>query len=178
MVYRFSNKFGVLFFSRIIGGFGSGVIFILVPIYMKELYIGENYNGNIVDLLITQFGFGIFSQYFIGECTQRPTVLLVRTFNWLAVKLTSKSFNNKSRNCEICYQCSVGYGGQTETWTRHMCACNEADNLAYMKSSQNKRFTNANNFFINEEFLVILTRLFRFSITWSVLFVVTVPTSQ
>lgn len=67
MFYRFSNKFGVLFFSRIVGGFGSGVIFILVPIYMKELYIGENYNGSIVDLLITQFGFGIFSQYFIGE---------------------------------------------------------------------------------------------------------------
>lgn len=34
---------------------------------MKEL-MGAKYNGNIVDLLITQFGLGIFSQYFIGEC--------------------------------------------------------------------------------------------------------------
>lgn len=29
--------------------------------------MGAEYNGNIVDLLITQFGLGIFSQYFIGE---------------------------------------------------------------------------------------------------------------
>lgn len=47
-------------------GLGSGIIFILVPVYMKEL-MGAKYNGNIVDLLITQFGLGIFSQYFIGE---------------------------------------------------------------------------------------------------------------
>jgi uncharacterized membrane protein (DUF485 family) len=52
--------------ARVIGGFGSGIIFILVPIYMKEL-MGAKYNGNIVDLLITQFGFGIFIHYFIGE---------------------------------------------------------------------------------------------------------------
>jgi hypothetical protein len=48
------------------GGFGSGIVFILVPIYMKELR-GEQHNSRIVDLLITLFGFGIFIQYFIGE---------------------------------------------------------------------------------------------------------------
>jgi MFS family permease len=62
----FSNKLEILICARILGGFGSGIIFILVPIYMKEL-MGAKYNGNIVDLLITQFGLGIFSQYFIGE---------------------------------------------------------------------------------------------------------------
>lgn len=60
------DTFRILFCARFIGGFGSGVIFILVPIYMKEL-VGAKYNGNIVDLLITQFGLGIFTQYFIGE---------------------------------------------------------------------------------------------------------------
>lgn len=29
--------------------------------------MGPQYNGKIVDLLITQFGIGIFLQYFIGE---------------------------------------------------------------------------------------------------------------
>lgn len=29
--------------------------------------MGAGYNGNIVDLLITQFGLGIFSQYLIGK---------------------------------------------------------------------------------------------------------------
>jgi MFS transporter, SP family, arabinose:H+ symporter len=62
----FRNDFLTLIAARIIGGFGSGIIFILVPVYMKELR-GAKYNGNIVDLLITQFGLGIFSQYFIGE---------------------------------------------------------------------------------------------------------------
>lgn len=64
--YFFRNQFGILVLARITGGLGSGIIFILVPNYMKEL-MGAKYNGNIVDLLITQFGLGIFTQYFIGE---------------------------------------------------------------------------------------------------------------
>lgn len=60
------NQFEVLICARLMGGLGSGIIFILVPIYMKEL-MGAKYNGNIVDLLITMFGLGIFSQYLIGE---------------------------------------------------------------------------------------------------------------
>jgi MFS family permease len=60
------NIFEILITARLMGGFGSGIIFILVPIYMKELR-GEQHNNRIVDLLITLFGFGIFIQYFIGE---------------------------------------------------------------------------------------------------------------
>lgn len=65
-LFIFSAEFKVLVTARIIGGFGSGITFILVPIYMKEL-MGAKFNGKIVDLLITQFGIGIFSQYFIGK---------------------------------------------------------------------------------------------------------------
>lgn len=60
------NSFEVLLTARILGGLGSGIIFILVPIYMKEL-VGAKYNEHIVNLLITQFGLGVFSQYLIGE---------------------------------------------------------------------------------------------------------------
>lgn len=66
MFSRCSNTFEALIAARVMGGFGGGIIFILVPGYMKELR-GAKYNSNIVDLLITQFGLGIFSQYFIGE---------------------------------------------------------------------------------------------------------------
>jgi MFS family permease len=52
--------------ARIIGGLGSGVIFILSGVYLKEL-MGERYNGIIVDLLITQFGLGILLQYILGK---------------------------------------------------------------------------------------------------------------
>lgn len=42
--------------------------------------MGANYNGNIVDLLITQFGLGIFSQYFIGESDNLLDTLVSRLF--------------------------------------------------------------------------------------------------
>lgn len=69
------NELEILIYARFLGGFGSGIIFILVPIYMKEL-MGAKYNGNIVDLLITQFGLGIFSQYFIGESKTLPAAIM------------------------------------------------------------------------------------------------------
>ena len=63
-IYR--NSFDIFLAARIIGGCGSGIIFILVPVYMKEL-MGHQINPQIVDILITQFGCGIFIQYFIGK---------------------------------------------------------------------------------------------------------------
>ncbi|CRK89024.1 CLUMA_CG002519, isoform A [Clunio marinus] len=64
----FGNKFEALIFARIIGGLGGGIVFILVPLYMKEL-MGPEYNSKIVELLITLFGLGIFTQYFIDLVT-------------------------------------------------------------------------------------------------------------
>lgn len=54
--------------SRTIGGFGCGIIFVLLPTYMKELLNLQNSSNEIVDILITQFGLGICMQYFLGEC--------------------------------------------------------------------------------------------------------------
>jgi hypothetical protein len=61
-----SENFNILLASRLIGGCGSGIIFVILPIYMKEIG-GLQYNQLIVDLLTTQFGLGICIQYFIGE---------------------------------------------------------------------------------------------------------------
>ncbi len=53
--------------SRVLGGFGSGIIFIVVPTYMSEL-LSFKYSCNVIaDILITQFGLGICIQYFMGE---------------------------------------------------------------------------------------------------------------
>lgn len=49
-----------------IGGFGSGIILIVVPVYMKEIG-GNIFNTAMVDLLIVQFGLGIFIQYLLGK---------------------------------------------------------------------------------------------------------------
>lgn len=57
----------MLMTSRVIGGLGSGIIFIISPTYMKELLNLENSKNVIVDILITQFGLGICIQYFMGE---------------------------------------------------------------------------------------------------------------
>lgn len=62
----FSKTFELLITARFVGGLGSGVIFILSGVYLKEL-MGARYNRRIVDLLITQFGLGIFLQYLLGE---------------------------------------------------------------------------------------------------------------
>jgi hypothetical protein len=66
VIYLFRRTFELLITARILGGLGSGVIFILSGVYLKEL-MGERYNGIIVDLLITQFGLGILLQYILGE---------------------------------------------------------------------------------------------------------------
>jgi MFS family permease len=61
------NDFQMLTASRLIGGLGCGIFFILLPGYMKEL-LGLHANGAvIVDILITQFGLGICIQYFAGK---------------------------------------------------------------------------------------------------------------
>ncbi|KAG5670319.1 hypothetical protein PVAND_000595 [Polypedilum vanderplanki] len=60
------NNFNILFSSRLIGGCGSGIIFVIMPIYMKEIG-GSQYKTLIVDLLTTQFGLGICIQYLMGE---------------------------------------------------------------------------------------------------------------
>lgn len=57
----------MLMTSRVIGGLGSGIIFIISPTYMKELLNLENSKNVIVDILITQFGLGICIMYFMGE---------------------------------------------------------------------------------------------------------------
>lgn len=61
------SNFKMLMASRVIGGLGCGMIFILLPAYMKELLNVQNSSSEIVDILITQFGLGICCQYFMGE---------------------------------------------------------------------------------------------------------------
>lgn len=58
------SDFKMLMASRVIGGLGCGMIFTLLPTYMKELLNIKNSSSEIVDILITQFGLGICLQMF------------------------------------------------------------------------------------------------------------------
>lgn len=83
------SDFKMLMASRVIGGLGCGMIFTLLPTYMKELLNIKNSSSEIVDILITQFGLGICLQYFMGE------------FHQFCYKIVPRVFNIKKDICEI-----------------------------------------------------------------------------
>lgn len=58
--------------------------------------MGANYNGNIVDLLITQFGLGIFSQYFIGESDNLLDTLVSRDYFGNKFKSVADEFDENN----------------------------------------------------------------------------------
>lgn len=70
-IFRFRNNlsdFNLLLASRIVGGLGCGIIFILSPAFLKEILgVQDSGNDHVVEILITQFGLGICLQYFLGE---------------------------------------------------------------------------------------------------------------
>jgi MFS family permease len=61
------GDFIMMMTSRILGGMGCGILFIILPSYMKELLNMQSASSIIVDILITQFGVGISLPYFFGE---------------------------------------------------------------------------------------------------------------
>lgn len=95
--------------SRVFGGFGSGIIFIIAPTYMKELLNLENANNVIVDILITQFGMGICAQYFMGECEKvenffgahKKYIKLIFCYNPLKISRATSLKCNSENSCTI-----------------------------------------------------------------------------
>jgi hypothetical protein len=73
LCYR--GDFIVMMTSRILGGMGCGILFIILPTYMKELLNMQNGSAVIVDILITQFGVGISLPYFFGESFLRVSLI-------------------------------------------------------------------------------------------------------
>jgi MFS family permease len=59
-------NFHNILISRVVAGFGMGILYLLIPVYLHELTSNE-YKLMAENILSVAFAFGILFQYSVGE---------------------------------------------------------------------------------------------------------------
>lgn len=118
-IFYAEQSFSILFTTRILGGFGSGIILVLVPVYMKEIG-GLIFNTTMVDLLIFQFGMGIFLQYFLDSLPFQHLSIMSTVFSLLyfVICYFIPESPRYEYYCEVSrkQKCDVGNNKLHNTW--------------------------------------------------------------